>query len=64
MYTQAITEASTPPCSPKPGPSKVRKNVAQIYTSNISPKSSTPYISPCLSADNISPRKVKDVDLI
>ena len=60
MYNQAIAEATTPPCSPKPGPStKVRKNVAQIYTSNIpSPVSASPYISPCVSADNLSPRKV------
>ena len=59
MYNQAIAEATTPPCSPKPGPSKVRKNVAQIYTSNIlSPISASPYISPCVSADNLSPRKV------
>ena len=60
MYTQAIAESSTPPCSPKPGPSKVRKNVAQLYTNNIQlPKPSSPYISPCISADNLSPRKVK-----
>ena len=65
MYSQAIAEASTPPCSPKPGPaSKVRKNVvAQIYTSNVSSASSTPYLSPCISADNLSPRKVKDVHI-
>ena len=61
MYNQAIAEASTPPSSPKPGPaSKVRKNVAEIYTSNIiTSKPSSPYISPCISADNLSPRKVK-----
>ena len=61
MYNQAIAEASTPPSSPKPGPaSKVRKNVAEIYTSSIiTSKPSSPYISPCISADNLSPRKVK-----
>ena len=60
IYTQAMVKTSTPPASPKPVPSKNRGDITQLYTGGLSSKSPAGNAnSPCVIADKLSPKKVK-----